>query len=166
MSPDGTRLYAAHIDSLTVGDPDTVTVINTATNTVIATIPVGAQTTENGEGPARVAVSPDGTRAYVTNFSLADSSSVVVIDTVSNAVIATIPVAATPVGVVVSPDGAHAYVTHLALGTVSVIDTATDTVVATIPVGIRPAEDAISADGTHLYVANEQDDTVSVITLG
>jgi DNA-binding beta-propeller fold protein YncE len=36
-------------------------VINTATNTITATIPVGSS-------PDGVAVSPDGTHLYVTNF--------------------------------------------------------------------------------------------------
>jgi DNA-binding beta-propeller fold protein YncE len=38
-----------------------VAVIDTATNTVIAPIPVG-------DGPWSVAVSPNGTRGYVTNL--------------------------------------------------------------------------------------------------
>src|SRR5208283_2313119 len=37
-----------------------VSVIATATNTVVATVPVG-------NGPAGVAITPNGTRAYVTN---------------------------------------------------------------------------------------------------
>ncbi|MSY45465.1 MAG: YncE family protein, partial [Actinobacteria bacterium] len=39
---------------------DTVSVINTATNTVSATITVG-------DGPYGVVITPDGTKAYVTN---------------------------------------------------------------------------------------------------
>ena len=39
-----------------------MSVINTATNTVTATITVGS-------GPISVAVSPDGTRAYTANLS-------------------------------------------------------------------------------------------------
>ena len=42
------------------GGSNTVSVINTATNAVVATIPVGIV-------PQIVAVSPDGTRAYVAN---------------------------------------------------------------------------------------------------
>src|ERR1700751_4984019 len=61
---------------------NTVSVIATASNTVIATIPVGG-------APYGVAVNPDGGRVYVTN---SDSGSVSVIATASNTVIATIPV--------------------------------------------------------------------------
>ena len=61
-----------------------VTVINTATNTVVATIPVGSQ-------PIGAAVTPDGTRVYVTNTA---SNTVSVINTATNTVVATIPVGA------------------------------------------------------------------------
>jgi YVTN family beta-propeller protein len=39
----------------------TVSVIATATNTVVATVPVGGE-------PDEVSITPDGSRAYVTNF--------------------------------------------------------------------------------------------------
>ncbi|WP_285509660.1 IPT/TIG domain-containing protein, partial [Streptomyces sp. NBRC 13847] len=57
-----------------------VSVIDTATNSVIGTIAVG-------QGPTGVAVSPDGTRAYTTN---SDSNTVSVIDTATNTVLDTI----------------------------------------------------------------------------
>ncbi len=87
--------------------------IDTATNTVIATIAVG-------DGPVGVAVSPDGTRAYVTNQFDGDTLSV--IDTATNTVTATIAVGDDPTGVAVSPDGGRAYVTNYSDDTVSVID--------------------------------------------
>lgn len=85
--------------------------------------------------PLGVAVSPDGTRAYVTNFS---ANTVSVIKTNTNTVVATIPVGAFPFGVAVSPNGTRAYVTNLNDDTASVINTNTNTVVATIPVGDLP----------------------------
>jgi YVTN family beta-propeller protein len=59
---------------------NTVSVINSATNTVIATIPVG-------NSPQLIALSPDGTRAYVAN---GNSNTVSVINTATNTVAATI----------------------------------------------------------------------------
>jgi YVTN family beta-propeller protein len=110
---------------------NSVSVIDTATNTVVATIAVGSR-------PFGVAVSPDGLRVYVANYA---GSSVSVIDTAANAVIATVPLASLfPIGIAVSPDGSRVYVTHEVTGDVSVIDTATYTVVATIPVGV-PGDD-------------------------
>jgi YVTN family beta-propeller protein len=81
------------------------------------------------------------TRAYVANSS---SSTVSVIATSTNTVVATIPVGANPLMVAITPDGTRAYVTNVSSGTVSVIDTATNTVVATIPVGVNPIGVAIT----------------------
>ena len=64
VSPDGTTAYTANQGG------SSVSVINTATNTVTATIAVGSF-------PREVAVSPDGTTAYITNYG---SNSVSVIN--------------------------------------------------------------------------------------
>src|SRR5215469_16917540 len=64
----------------------TVSVIDTATNTVVATVPVGSD-------PNGVAITPDGTRTYVTG------SPTSVIDTSTNTVVATVPVGGNPSGV-------------------------------------------------------------------
>jgi YVTN family beta-propeller protein len=103
-----------------------VSVIDTATNTVTATVP------EVGGRPG-VAVTPDGTRVYVAN----GPSSVSVIDTATNTVTATVGVGDGPFGVAVTPDGARVYVPNWVSGDVSVIDTATNTVTTTVPVGPR-----------------------------
>src|SRR3990170_3787634 len=66
---------------------NTVSVIDTATNTVTATVPVGAN-------PAGVAVHPAGTFVYVANFN---DNTVSVIDTATNTVTATVPVGNAPV---------------------------------------------------------------------
>jgi YVTN family beta-propeller protein len=69
---------------------------------ITATIGVGSL-------PQGVAVSPVGTRAYVTNTL---SGSVSVINTATNHVTATIGVGSAPEEVAVSPDGTRAYVTN------------------------------------------------------
>jgi YVTN family beta-propeller protein len=71
-----------------------------------------------------VAVSPDGSQAYIANrgFYTVPSGTVSVIDTGAGAVTATIPVGSNPEGVAVSPDGHRAYVTNGGSGTVSVLD--------------------------------------------
>ena len=80
-----------------------VSVIETNSNKVVATIPVGTD-------PAGVAINPSGTRAYVTNRY---SNSVSVIDTSTNSVIKTIHVGSTPNGVAVNPTGTRVYRTGL-----------------------------------------------------
>ncbi|MGH9208408.1 MAG: choice-of-anchor tandem repeat GloVer-containing protein, partial [Acidimicrobiales bacterium] len=132
---------------------NTVSVLATATNTVVATVPVGG-------APEGVAVTQDGQHAYVAN---AGSNTVSVIDTVANTVAATVTVGGKPKGVAVAPDGKHAYVTDSGSGTVSVIKTSTNAVTATVGVGANPFGVAITPDGTHAYVTNSGSSTVSVI---
>ncbi|WP_306533536.1 beta-propeller fold lactonase family protein, partial [Geobacter sp.] len=132
---------------------NTVSIIATATNTVVATVPVGAN-------PVGVAITPDGAFAYVANYS---SNTVSVIATATNTVAATVPVGLNPWGVTITPNGAFVYVTNYGSNTVSVITTATNTIVATVPVGANPASVAITSDGTFAYIANYGSNTVSVI---
>ena len=134
---------------------NSVSVIDTATNTVVATVPVG-------NAPAGVAITPNGTRAYVANFS---SDTVSVIDTATNTVVATIPVGNNPQGVAITPDGTRAYVANVGISTISVIDTATNMVVTTVPVpaGYGPYWIAITPNGTRAYVTDYGNNTVSVI---
>ena len=131
----------------------TVSVIDTANDTVGATVTVGSY-------PIGVAVSPDGSRVYVANQN---SKTVSVIDTANDTVGATVTVGSNPAGVAVSPDGSRVYVANAGSGTVSVIDTATDSVGATVTVGTGPFGVAVSPDGSRVYVANEGSGTVSVI---
>ena len=90
--------------------------IDTAASTVEPTVIMV------GTNPVRVAITPDGKHAYVTNFS---SNNVSVIDMASKTVAATVAVEH-PQGVAVTRDGKHAYVTSGGSNTVSVIDTATN----------------------------------------
>ena len=67
---------------LRINGANTVSVINTATNTVTATITVGTY-------PYGVSVSPDGSKVYVANNG---DGTVSVINTATNTVTATITV--------------------------------------------------------------------------
>jgi YVTN family beta-propeller protein len=136
-----------------------VSVIDTATNTVVATVPVGGV-------PIGVAVTPDGKHAYVANFT--DGTVSVIATATSNTTGTPIPVGNGPEGVAITPDGKHAYVTNSGTlnvpgTTVSVIATASNTVVATVKVGNTPSEVAVTPDGKHVYVTNFRSDNVSVI---
>ena len=131
----------------------TVSVINTATNTVTKTLTVGAN-------PYAVTLTPNGAFAYITN---GNSGSVSIINTSSNTVTGTIGVGTNPYGIATSPDGTKVYVTNNGSNTVSVINTATNTVIATVAVGTHPRRINITPDGTRLYVSNNVSNTVSVI---
>lgn len=119
-------------------DDDTVSVINTATNTVIGLIPVGP-------GPRGIAITPDGSRAYTGNTG---NNTVSVIDTATNTVLTTIDLAPdgiNPQGIAITPDGSRAYTANEVNDTVSVINTATNTVIGTpIMVGASPRGIAIT----------------------
>ena len=131
----------------------TVSVINTATNTITGTVPVGA-------GPFGVAVSSDGSRIYVANTN---DDTVSVIDGATNSIVTTVSVGAGPYGVAVSPDETRVYVANASNTTVSVIDGATNSIVTTVSVEARPLGVAVTPDGTRVYVANASNSTVSVI---
>ena len=107
-----------------------------------------------GVAPYGLAVSPDGTKVYVTNFGppAVSTGTVSVIKTANRGVVATIPVGNYPTGVAFTPDGTHAYVANVNSSIVSVIATATNTVVATVTVD-SPVAVAITPDGTKVYVA-------------
>ncbi|MEO8673255.1 MAG: Ig-like domain repeat protein [Tahibacter sp.] len=131
----------------------TVSVIDTATNLVVAN--VFAPT-----GPIGVAVSPDGMRVYVASQN---AHSIEAIDALTNTVTATLPLASDPFGVAVSPDGTRAYVALSGNDTVAVIDTASFSVIGTIAVGSSPRGLTVTPNGAKVYVSNQSGWSVSVI---
>lgn len=136
-------------------DDDTVSVINSETNTVTTTVTVGTQ-------PESLQASPNRNFVYVVN---AGSNNISVIDTSNNTVSTTITVGSNPAGIAVSPDSEFVYVSNRNDNTVSIIETETHTVTSTINVGTTPRGLAISPDGTTLYVANTGDDSISAVNL-
>lgn len=136
VSPDGTRVYVANRAS------KSVTVLDAATDLVIATISVGS-------APVSVAATDDF--VYVVN---AADSSLMVINADTRKVTKTIEVGVNPVAVTLSPDGTEAYLTVQSTNAVQVIDTASHAVVASIPVGTAPQRVAFSPDGARAYVTN------------
>jgi YVTN family beta-propeller protein len=126
---------------ITNATSNNVSVIDTATNKVTTTIPVGSF-------PFGVAVAPDGRRAYIANDG---SETVSVIDTATNKVIATIGTRGS-VGIAVSPDGRRVYAANLLDQSISVIDTGTNTLIATVPVSIFPYD--VKVAGKKVYVTN------------
>jgi YVTN family beta-propeller protein len=145
--------HATPFAYITNNGSNNVSVIDTASNTVTATVAVGPN-------PTGVAVHPAGTRVYVANQS---SNTVSVIDTASNTVTATVAVGTFPTGVAVNPAGTRVYVSNLAGNTVSVLDTASNTVTGTVAVGTNPVGVAVNPAGTRVYVANQSGNTVSVL---
>jgi YVTN family beta-propeller protein len=133
---------------------NTVSVIDTVTNEVVDTVNIGSL-------PTGVAVTPDGTRAYVTNY--VRDGTVSVIDTATNTIAATVTGLSSPYVDVVTPDGTKVYVASWVNNTVSVIDTETNTITATVNIPGNPFGVAVTPDGTKVYLANYGANNVSVI---
>ena len=138
---------------VTNSSSSSVSVIDAATNAVIATIGVGNR-------PIGVAFTPNGSRVYVANSG---SDSVSVIDTATNTVIANVDVGSFPQGLAITPNGSRVYVVDTNSNSLSVIETRTNTVIATVEVGMGPEGIAITPDGARVYVANFGSGAVSVI---
>ncbi|RMF84867.1 MAG: hypothetical protein D6736_18485 [Nitrospinota bacterium] len=93
------------------------------------------------------------------------SNQVSVIDTTTNAVIATIDVGGGSHHAAISPDGKWVLVTVPSRGGIAVIAVATNTLAAFIPTGKIANYVVVSPDGTRAYVSNKGEDTVSIIDL-
>ena len=132
VTPDGAHAYVAANDG--------VAVIETATNTVVATVAL----TDDAN---TVAITPDGAFAYVGGQDrlsvIATSTNTVVLSSIS---------VGDARGVAITPDGAFAYVAENR-ERVRRIATATNTVVDEPDVGLFSPEDvAITPDGAFIYV--------------
>jgi YVTN family beta-propeller protein len=178
VTPDGTRAYVASSPMNVCRDNGTVSVIDTARKTVVATITVGPSTVGPYGGAdytTGVAMAPDGQHAFVTaaGCNLDVAPTVGWLDTATNTAVTTVPRDAAgvppngPVGVAITPDGRHAYVAIVGIASmVTVVDTA-GRMVAFIPfpptLGSNPFGVAITPDGKHAYVALSYVGTVLVI---
>lgn len=169
VSSDGTRVWvtnngepsagaSAHQgmgkdEHQAMGGAGAVWVIDTATDAVLAKVPVGLH-------PAHVVLTPDGRFAYVTNGG---DNTLSVIDASTQRRLSTIAVGKFPHGIRVSPDGKQAYVANLKGNTVSVVDTASQKEVAQIPVGKGPAQVGFTPDGRLAFVSLSGENAVAVI---
>jgi len=134
---------------------NSVSVINTDTNQVVATL------TNAGSNPSRVALSPDGRRAYVTNAT--SNGAVVVLNTATGSPIGSpISVGSMPMGVAVAPDGKRVYVANSGSDNVSIIDTVSNSVVRTVSVGNNPQSIAFTPEGRLAYVVNANEPTPGI----
>jgi YVTN family beta-propeller protein len=145
-SPNGDYLFVCNKNK------DTVSVVDTSSQRVIETIPVGRY-------PIWIACNPDGSLAYVCNML---DQSISVIDIPNLRVIRTHDNRSSPSGVVSSLDGARIYVCN-DTGSVSIINTVDMTIIKTINVAHKINNPVISPDGTLLFVSNIRGTKITVI---
>lgn len=125
--PDGKRVYVSLRDANAVG------VIDTRARRMTRTIPVG-------HSPIQLMATPDGRLVFVANQGTAASpdSTVSVIATDADSVVATLPSGRGAHGVAVSTDGTRAFVTNTFANSMTVIDAKALRPVRTITVGREP----------------------------
>jgi YVTN family beta-propeller protein len=124
----------------------------------LATIPAAKAVSD-------IAITPDGSRAYVTS---PPTNSVSVMDIRGARIVTTISVGLQPQGIAILPDGTRAYVANTGSDDLSIIDTdpsspTFNSVVGRVPVGDGPVDLVTSAVGPRVYVANSGSGTVSII---
>lgn len=152
INADGTKVYVTNSNSTTI------TIIDTATNTVTGTI-------GGFDGPSGMVITPDGKTAYVNNYGSpagvgsGNATTVRVVDLTTDTISGTITVGLAPASLAIAPDGVFVYVINYVdgnpgTGTISIIQTSDNTVVGTITGFFGPFSIAITPDGSFAYVTN------------
>ncbi len=147
FAPNGTYAYVSNYGS------GALSVINTATNTVLNSIP---QSVTPFYEPTGVAFSPSGTYAYIAN-----TANILIVNTATNTVTGAInsglgiPTRTLVLDVAFAPNGTYAYATSYPAHNISIINTATNSVTGHISFGANyPVAVAFSPSGTYAYATD------------
>jgi YVTN family beta-propeller protein len=149
--PVATRAPKAYIGLF---KDDALAVLDTASNTVIRTIPIPA-------GPHGLVVTPDGKWVYASSDG---DSTVSVINTGTDEVAARVDVGPTPHGLAITPDGSKVLVAGFGTDQVEAIDTASNQVVWQVPVP-QPHNLAITADGQTAFAASQKQGEQALVSI-
>ncbi len=165
------------ISSTTFNEPYTITInaagtlayVTNSNYTTVSIIDIPSNTVSGiitgFDGPSGLAITPDGTYAYVNNYGgpegvgSGNGKTVNVVDLTNNTIVKTITVDQAPAALAVSPDGDYVYVINYVngtpgSGTMNVIQTSDNTVTGTVYGFFGPFDIAITPDGNYAYVTN------------
>jgi YVTN family beta-propeller protein len=155
-------------------DSNDVTVISSASNTVLATIPVGKR-------PRGIIVSPDGKLVYVAlsgspkcpptmpdeecDELITDKSAdgIAELDTVTQQVVRILPSGSDPEQFDVNWETGRLYVSNEDSNQASVLDLVQGEIIFTAPTGLEPEGVRLSPDGKIVYITGEVASDVTVI---
>lgn len=143
ITPDGSTAIVTSFDN-------GITFISTSTNQVVFTM-----MTDPSINPHGLAISSDGTRAYVTSFNPINPV-VLVLDitsVTSPKIIATIPTITYPQGATLSPDDSQLWITSPLASSVDIIDTVSLTSAGGLGIG-NATDVAFNSTGTQAYVTS------------
>lgn len=148
----GTKAYVSNSNSTTI------TVIDTASNTITSTI--------NGfDGPSGMVILPGTNTAYVNNYGgpqglmSGNGHTLSIVNLISEMIVGTVNVDLAPAALAVSSDGAYVYSANYVdgnpgTGTVNVIRTSDNTLTTTITGFSGPFSIELTPDGKYAYVTN------------
>jgi YVTN family beta-propeller protein len=136
---------------------DDLAIIDLATNTVVATVPVGHY-------PQGLAINPAGTAVYTAN-TFSNDFTVINTETQTST---TLPAGFGPCGVAVHPDGTRIYIANMdfmneGISVVLVIDRATNAIIDEVFCGNGSIGVTMHPDGKLAYVTNTGDGTIAVL---
>ncbi|HLB01365.1 MAG TPA: YncE family protein [Bacteroidota bacterium] len=124
--------------------------------------------------PALLALTPDGSKLYVSQFTTVFTNKLTVVNTATMTLSGQITVWSMPHGLRMNHAGTRVYVANMMADNVSVIDVATDSVVATVPLAwdanpmgtpkYMPMEVAVSPDDSLVAVACSETREVRMIS--
>src|SRR5262249_2813532 len=144
VTQDGTTAAVTGFDSQ-------VFFVDLATNTLKQTVLLDS--TLNPDG---IALSLDGTRAYITSFNTGSPNPVVLVMDLTQAskpIIAQIPTITYPQGATLTPDGSQLWITSPLSFAMAVIDTQTNTNITNLAIAAT-TDVAFNSTGTRAYITS------------
>jgi YVTN family beta-propeller protein len=146
-TPDGRLLLVSNLNAANLS------VVDLTSMTTVATISLPTSFNGQPAQPTAIAITPDGTRAYVTDHDDIPGSVVYLIDIPNRKFLSTIPVGAFPASIAITPDGSQVWVPSRGDSNITVIDTMTNTPTVTIGNVTLATGIAFNPTGTRAYAA-------------